>query len=71
MAANRASQATGSLQDGHDLRRRNVPSTSPSNGAVIKPVDSDDEKKSRKVCQVSISCLARFVSLLRLVPADV
>ena len=61
MAANRASQATGSLQDGHDLRRRNVPSTSPSNGAVIKSVDSDDEKKSQKVCQVSNPCFAQFI----------
>ncbi len=44
-----ASHATGAAQDGYDLRRRNVPSPTKSNGSVTSPETETDEKKSQKV----------------------
>ena len=51
-----ASHVTGAAQDGYDLRRRNVPSPTKSNGSVTSPQTEIDKKKSQKVdTGVSIS----------------
>ncbi|MCJ1249991.1 Protein O-mannosyltransferase 2 [Trapelia coarctata] len=60
MAANRASHATGSLQDGQDLRKRNVPGSSPSNGTIPQPVDIVDDKKSQKPQKSFLSVLDEY-----------
>ena len=49
MAANRAGHTTGAVQDGHDLRRRNVPVSDKSNGSLVRHPDIADEKKSQQV----------------------
>ena len=49
-----ASHTTGAAQDAYDLRRRNVPSPTKSNGSLASPQTETDEKKSQKV-DVSLS----------------
>ena len=49
MTGSKATHATGTAQNEHDLRRRNVPAKQ-ENGQAIEPEDDfDDEKKSLKV----------------------
>lgn len=51
MASNKATYVTGADQDGIDMRRRNVPGYSASNGDVTQMPDSyDQDKKAKKVC---------------------
>lgn len=49
MAVEQGGQATGAAQDGHDLRRRNVPDQSGSNGSITQLPQEEDQKKLRKV----------------------
>jgi len=52
MASDRASIASGAAQDGHDLRRRNVPSQD-TNGGVVPSQKEVDDKKAQKVRRTS------------------
>lgn len=54
MASDRASIASGAAQDGHDLRRRNVPSPD-TNGSVVPSQKEVDDKKAQKVRRTSES----------------
>lgn len=50
MASQNTSHATGADYDANDLRRRNVPTYSGSNGDIIKDAESPEyEKKVKKV----------------------
>lgn len=50
MPVEKDGQTTGVAQDGHNLRRRNVPDQNRSNGSITTRSQGVDEKKSRKVC---------------------
>ena len=53
MTESKATYTTGADQDGHDLRRRNVPEFGQSNGDVTHMPESDDnDKKAKKVCRI-------------------
>ena len=52
MAFEQGAQATGTVQDGHNLRRRNVPDHSGSNGSLTQASPELDNKKSQKAYQV-------------------
>lgn len=49
MAVVQEGQATGVAQDEHNLRRRNVPDHSSSNGAITQAPQELDQKKSQTV----------------------
>lgn len=49
MAFQQDAQATGTAQDGHNLRRRNVPDHGSSNGSLTQAAPEVDNKKSQKV----------------------
>ena len=51
MATKRNGHATGTVQGGHDLRRRNVPASDKSNGSLVREPDTIDIKKSQKVLE--------------------
>ena len=53
MAFEQGAQATGTVQDGQNLRRRNVPDHSGSNGTLTQASPEPDNKKSQKVYQAS------------------
>ncbi|MCJ1254367.1 Protein O-mannosyltransferase 2 [Lignoscripta atroalba] len=64
MIANNGSHATGTTQDAPELRRRNVPSQSGSNGSAVHSVDAVDDKKSRKPQQSILSILDDYEPLI-------
>lgn len=56
---------TGVLDDGQDLRRRNVPGYNGSNGSVLaKPSDEVDDKKTRQSSTSVIKLLDEYEYLL-------
>ncbi|MCJ1399559.1 Protein O-mannosyltransferase 2 [Xylographa trunciseda] len=64
MATSRASHATGAVQNGHDLRRRNVPISNKSNGSLVQEPDTIDQKKSQKPQQSILSILDEYEFLI-------
>ena len=49
MATSATSHSTGAAQENHDIRRRNVPGKSDSNGNITHSPERYDNKKTRKV----------------------
>ena len=50
MATRQGAYTTGALDEGQEVRRRNIPSYNDSNGAVLArpPADEPDDKKTRQ-----------------------